>query len=113
MNSYFPSTISLESTILPVVNKILEIGRAPNKDHLSWKWHGKEYIGAVHGISGILYILLHIDQVRQNRKIMEEFEETCNWLLQLQSESGNFLSREKGSEYLVTYFTLALFIAND
>ena len=25
---------------------------------LMWAWHGKEYLGAAHGVAGILYILL-------------------------------------------------------
>lgn len=25
-----------------------------------WNWHGKEYLGAAHGVAGILYLLLQV-----------------------------------------------------
>jgi lantibiotic modifying enzyme len=54
---------------LTIIDQVLETGTrnaASVKDEndfhntpLLWVWHGKVYLGACHGISGILYTLLH------------------------------------------------------
>lgn len=107
VNAYFQEDVfSVDKVILPVAMKIIEDGRRLGKErgHLIWEWHGKEYIGAVHGVAGILYILLQIPQIISNKKIFSEIQATCDWLVGLQSEeNGNFPSRENGSTYLVQF----------
>jgi hypothetical protein len=55
---------------LTIIDQIITTGtrnaasaKIENDDHhdlpLLWVWHGKVYLGACHGISGILYTLLH------------------------------------------------------
>lgn len=57
-----------------------------------WKWSEKEYIGAAHGITGIIYILLHINFVLNNKSIMKDIIETIDFLITLQNQDGNFPS---------------------
>nr|GMC59778.1 lanC-like protein GCL1 [Ipomoea batatas] len=49
--------------LMPVVEAILEGGRAGSSDNsicpLMYRWHGTRYWGAAHGLAGILNVLLH------------------------------------------------------
>jgi lantibiotic modifying enzyme len=105
LNHYFnENIIDYHTVIHPVVDKILEVGREPRLDHLSWRWHDKEYIGAVHGIAGILKILLHIDEVKRDVDIMNDIEKTCDWLVSIQYDSGNIPSSgESKSDRLMQF----------
>ena len=52
-----------EDEIRSVLNCIIQSGLAYSKKHrspspLMYQWHGDEYLGAAHGVSGILKILL-------------------------------------------------------
>ena len=48
-----------------VIRHILSVGEKTAKQHrrsgmpLLWEWHGKQYLGAAHGVAGILFTLLH------------------------------------------------------
>lgn len=53
-----------KDVVLSVIESILQEGQAKSKKYngimtLMWEWHGKVYLGAAHGIAGILHILLH------------------------------------------------------
>lgn len=97
------NVVDYNATIEPVIKKILEKGRELHLSHLSWKWHGKEYIGAVHGIAGILYVMLHMEQIRTNTEHINEFDKTCQWLLKQQLPTGNFPSHEGKEDLLVQF----------
>jgi len=60
---------------------------------LMWEWHG-EYLGAAHGVSGILQALLsHYDLLNGDER--EDVRRTLDWLLSIQTEDGNFPSSVK------------------
>ena len=45
--------------IIALVLQIIDEGRRRGfGDHLMWSWHGKSYLGAAHGVAGIVYTLL-------------------------------------------------------
>lgn len=67
----------------------------------TWKWHGKRYIGLVHGAAGILLVLM-----RTRRRFSEEEQklrpvavllERAQKLRKFQFESGNFQSNPKNT----------------
>lgn len=63
INKYLgPETISSE-ILDPVVEAIFAGGRAGSSDNpdcpLMYRWHGTRYLGAAHGLAGILQVLLH------------------------------------------------------
>ena len=56
-----PSSPVLAAHALRIVHRILEVGRSYRHPHapLFFEWHGKPYLGAAHGVAGILHTLLH------------------------------------------------------
>jgi lantibiotic modifying enzyme len=75
-------------------------GDRTNSGLLSWEWHGKVYVGAAHGIVGILQTLLSLDPQDWNaiqRKIptaLQKIQETMHSLMNPDFcfESGNLKS---------------------
>ncbi|KAI0635461.1 hypothetical protein C8Q77DRAFT_1217277 [Trametes polyzona] len=63
-----------------------ERARAPL---LMWKWHGARYLGAAHGVAGILHVVLHAPA-----KILQphwsKILSTIEWLLAIQDPLGNW-----------------------
>lgn len=64
---------------------------------LLWQWHDKIYLGAAHGISGILYILLQARSYINTTEIRSFIKPTLDWLLNQRFSSGNFPSSLKSS----------------
>lgn len=62
---------------------------------LMYQYHGREYLGAAHGISAILFSLLQTDL---NENDMKDVKETIDKILALQNSSGNFPSKYNKSE---------------
>jgi hypothetical protein len=56
-----------ENIIMKVANRIIEKGKEGGKSFdgapWMWEWHEKKYLGAAHGVMGILYVLMHVPQV--------------------------------------------------
>lgn len=71
----------LNDTAAEVVETILESPRP-------WKWHGKAYVGAVHGAFGIITQIVLTDPVRYAPKVEAELAV----LLSYQYEEGNWPS---------------------
>lgn len=52
-------------------------------------WHEKKYLGAAHGIAGILYLLMQIKDPSFNDTLQTLVRPTVDWMLSLQFPSGN------------------------
>ncbi|KAI0718439.1 hypothetical protein C8T65DRAFT_639085 [Cerioporus squamosus] len=67
----------------------LEETERPKAPPLMWRWHGSRYLGAAHGVVGILHMLLHAPSA-----ILEPHWDniiaTMEWLLALQDPQGNW-----------------------
>ena len=65
-----------------------------SKSPLMFQWHDTEYLGAAHGLSGILQILLsfwsYLDDTEKSY-----VKDSVDWFLNLQTPSGNFPSSSK------------------
>lgn len=57
-----------------------------------WQWHEKTYLGAAHGVAGILYILLQARAFIKSSDLEHYIIPTLDWLMNLQFPSGNFPS---------------------
>ncbi|KAI5706251.1 hypothetical protein M8J76_011573 [Diaphorina citri] len=58
---------------------------------LMYHYYGTEYLGACHGLSGILQVLLcEKNYVKSNPDIEKDIKETVDFLLKLQMPNGNF-----------------------
>lgn len=76
---------------------ILSVGKceARHSKHrvpLMYQWHGKHYLGAAHGLSGIMYILLQAAQYLSKYELHELIRPTVDYLTKQRYESGNYMS---------------------
>ncbi|XP_076175627.1 lanC-like protein 2 isoform X2 [Ptiloglossa arizonensis] len=59
---------------------------------LMYAWHETEYIGAAHGLAGILYLLLQARQYLTEAQLKEDIQPALQFLQNLRYPSGNFPS---------------------
>jgi hypothetical protein len=80
--------------ILDVVDYIILQGRGGPGGSLTYKWHGKRYIGGAHGLSGIVLTLL--DAMRFVELTAEQtaaIRATIDYIGQTCLSTGNYPSR--------------------
>ncbi|XP_072944196.1 lanC-like protein 2 isoform X2 [Epargyreus clarus] len=80
-----------------VVASIIKSGKQFSREMKSespllWQWHGKIYLGAAHGVAGILYMLLQARIYINANEIRSFIKPTLDWLLNQRFPSGNFPS---------------------
>ncbi|XP_050345260.1 glutathione S-transferase LANCL1-like [Nymphalis io] len=85
-----------------VITSVLKSGKQfsqqmKSESPLLWQWHDKIYLGAAHGISGILYVLLQGRSYINADDIRSYIKPTLDWLLNQRFPSGNFPSSLKSS----------------
>jgi len=77
------------------------------KEIYMWNWHDKEYLGAAHGVAGIIHTLLTaLPFITLNEQQKTRLYATCEWFAtssQAQASNKNFLSRPEGSDHLVQW----------
>ena len=83
--------------IRKVVEAVLRSGQAMSRStksrlSLRYSWHDKVYIGAAHGLAGILTILLHARYCITPAEMLELIQPSVDYVLNLQMDSGNFPS---------------------
>jgi len=59
---------------------------------LMWEWHEKEYLGAAHGVCGILTVLLHFRSILDGFGCVDKVNQTVDQLLRIRFPSGNLPS---------------------
>lgn len=67
-------------------------GKGPGGSSLMWTWHDKPYLGAAHGVSGILLTLLEVHErvMPLSQTYLEKIHATVEYLHSLQMPSGNY-----------------------
>uniref|UniRef100_F1KWH5 LanC-like protein 3 n=1 Tax=Ascaris suum TaxID=6253 RepID=F1KWH5_ASCSU len=99
--------------IKAVVQKMIESGRSYAVEHnsptpLMYQYHGREYLGAAHGLMGILQMLLSFFDLLDERSKMD-IGATLDWLLSVQRSDGNIASKveevdvDRGENQLVQW----------
>ncbi|CAF1179816.1 unnamed protein product [Rotaria sp. Silwood1] len=79
-----------------------------SKSPLMYKWHDSEYLGAAHGISGIVYLLLKVAQnesfIHLRSYVDSHLLPTIEFLKSKCLSSGNYMSsNDSGSDKLVQW----------
>lgn len=82
--------------LMPIINAVLAGGRAGASDNiecpLMYRWHGTRYLGAAHGLAGILQVLLHFPLTREDA---DDVKGTLRYLMSKRfPHSGNYPSSE-------------------
>ncbi|XP_047480852.1 lanC-like protein 2 isoform X1 [Penaeus chinensis] len=86
-----------DTLVRSVVSAILDSGRALSLKEkrsvpLMYQWHEKHYIGAAHGIIGILFMLLQAKEHLTSAELNELVKPTIDYVAKLQFPSGNLPS---------------------
>ncbi|TRM64989.1 hypothetical protein BD626DRAFT_490551 [Schizophyllum amplum] len=95
------SHITTDATIARIAANIIAHGRhgaqtyaadiAPGPP-LMWSWHGRRYLGAAHGVVGILNILLQCPPYLLT-DAYDDIWAMIDWLISIQDEEGNWPSK--------------------
>uniref|UniRef100_A0A0R3RTC9 LanC-like protein 3 n=1 Tax=Elaeophora elaphi TaxID=1147741 RepID=A0A0R3RTC9_9BILA len=99
------------SHVKRVIDCIIDSGRRYARRHksrapLMYQYYDVQYLGAAHGLMGILQMLLSFSDLLDDTAL-RDVESTLNWLLEIQEENGNFapsveeIGRNRGSNELV------------
>jgi len=88
--------------IRKVVEAVLRSGQAmaratKSRSALMFSWHDKVYIGAAHGLAGILTMLLQARHYVTPAEMEELIRPSVDYVLNMQMDSGNFPS-SKGND---------------
>ncbi|CAH1966130.1 unnamed protein product [Acanthoscelides obtectus] len=80
-----------------IIEAILVSGRNLSKAFsfkcpLMYEWHESYYLGAAHGVSGILYLLLQVKQYLPDDDLLNLIKPTIDYLTTQRFPSGNFPS---------------------
>jgi hypothetical protein len=90
-----------KNQIFKLCNSIIQSGRnystkVASPSPLMYAYHGTEYLGAAHGLAGILLILLCFpDYLRQNSESEQFVKGSIDYLLSIQKANGFFLHNIK------------------
>jgi len=98
------------NSIIKVVKAVVQSGKALSEriEHsipLMYTWHDKKYLGAAHGLAGIYYILLQIDEPEVQQYIRELVKPCIDFLMAHRFPSGNGPSslKSKSEDVLVQW----------
>jgi len=88
--------------IRKVVEAIISSGQAmsrsiKSRSTLMYSWHDRIYVGAAHGLAGILSMLLQARDCLTPAELKEQVRPAVDYLVNMQMEGGNFPS-SKGNE---------------
>ncbi|PHJ22984.1 lanthionine synthetase c family protein [Cystoisospora suis] len=93
LNYMHPSSVSnssINDLAVRVLESGIECGRQVGVSPLMYSWHEKYYLGAAHGVLGILYILMLVPSVRRDLNAMRYVKGTLDWILTLETENQNY-----------------------
>lgn len=88
---------SIKTIVLSIINNGVKYAKETRRHvPMWWEWHGKEYIGAAHGICGILFMLLAAKPFIPEESIINYIKPTLDYFVHFQYPSGNFPSSITG-----------------
>ncbi|EPT31253.1 lanthionine synthetase C family protein [Toxoplasma gondii TgCatPRC2] len=104
LNFLAPGSVS-EAKIKQLSMKMLESGEAYGRrtgaSPLLYSWHDREYLGAAHGVMGIVYMLMLVEPIRNDPNAMRLVKGTLEWLLTLETKHHNWPAvRGETDDYL-------------
>lgn len=90
----------LEASIKEIAKLILQRGAAYARQlnrwahpslppPLMWEWYGDRYMGAAHGVMGILFMLLHVKEMCEGDSLLL-IQQSLQWLADMRQPSGNW-----------------------
>lgn len=97
VNKYINPPPIEEKLIKKILGIMLQMGKKGAKFHdvkvpLLYDWHNKHYLGAAHGLSGIIYLMLHASKYLSRSELNDLVRPTVDYLVLARYSSGNFKS---------------------
>lgn len=99
VNKYVSPPPFSESNIRSIITAILNCGeklakhlKIDDECPLMYEWHDTKYLGAAHGISGIIYLLLQAKDYLSEEELNTLIKPTIRFLTTLRFPTGNFPS---------------------
>lgn len=97
----------IKTAVNTVLDAIIEDGRTTEHETqspLMWSWHNKEYLGAAHGVSGILLTILRCPWYLTVQRTTDEVKQSIDFCMSQCYPSGNFKSNfSSNSDRLVQW----------
>ncbi|XP_025194355.1 lanC-like protein 3 homolog [Melanaphis sacchari] len=96
LEKVFGKKIIPDQDVIDICLTIVESGRQYSKKYnsifpLMYSYHGKEYLGAAHGLCTILQVLISIPCFIKNEpKALQDIKKCVDKLISLQTSNGNF-----------------------
>jgi len=91
---YITPDLIPDELVTKVCNDIVKSGKnfpyKPSGCPLMYSWQKSKYIGAAHGMAGILYTLLCVDSYVKNKEILPLIKESLSYLESLMLPNGNW-----------------------
>ncbi|KJH42619.1 lanthionine synthetase C-like protein [Dictyocaulus viviparus] len=105
------SSLVSAACVQKVLSAMIASGKTYSKQRgspcpLMYQYHGTEYLGAAHGLAGILQMALGFCDVLSESE-ERAVKESADWLISTQDDEGNFASsikwigRERGDDQLI------------
>lgn len=94
LKKYLNIDVLEKSQIFKLCNSMIQSGRWYATKYgspcpLMYAYHGTEYLGAAHGLGGIIQILLSFpDYLNQNQSAENDVKRTVDYLLSIQKSNG-------------------------
>lgn len=88
-NHYFAKSVVPKNIISKVVKGIVDQGKlGRNQDiNMMWKWHNHPYLGAAHGVSGIIHTLL---SASVENDVLIDVDKLMETVIRFQLKDGNY-----------------------
>lgn len=93
LNKHIGEGTVSSSTMREFVTEIITAGRKLGKGRcpLMYEWHGKKYLGAAHGLAGILHVLMDMELTPDEQ---EDVKASLRYVIRTRFPSGNYPSSE-------------------
>lgn len=65
---------------------------------LMYEWHDSKYLGAAHGLVGILYIFLQFPALLKDATLVADIQSAIQSLASLERNDGNYPTREDSTK---------------
>ncbi|CAJ1410888.1 unnamed protein product [Effrenium voratum] len=64
--------------------------RGSHAPPVMWEWYRERYMGAAHGVVGIIFMLLHVPELLEDAQCLDTIRQTLQWLATARAAPGNW-----------------------
>lgn len=68
-----------------------------------YQWRQVTYLGAAHGLCGILYVLLDVPEIRADKEAIEDILRSIDCFMAIRLPSGNYQPARKIDNFILQF----------